>query len=66
LHIDRLGVCHQSRLLSRPHPESKGSALRATLHFSLSHWVQGSPLPPAAQAINFLMYSPLLNPLLTA
>jgi hypothetical protein len=29
----------------------QSSAPRETLRFSLSHWVQGSPLPPAAQAI---------------
>jgi hypothetical protein len=45
---------HRITLLKR-----QSSAPRATLRFSLSHWVQGSPLPPAAQAINFHRDSPL-------
>jgi hypothetical protein len=31
----------------------QSSVPRPTLRFSLSHWVQGSLLPPAAQAIIF-------------
>src|ERR1700722_12557921 len=45
-------------------PQAQSSAPRATLRFSLSHWVQRSnpatvSMPPAAEAINFHRDSPL-------